>query len=410
MRHVVALPLALLAPLAFSSGARAEPDTAWVGRMDALAVAITDLLPLLEKDRSWDVAKEERVRADLRTLHGVAHDLGTVAAPPGGPAQKSKLPDRDPTIPLLVRELNRALDSAEKAKGDKLRADAHLVVATCIGCHTRSDLGAPKPRTSLPAPKNLEPWLRADVLLATRRFADARTTYKDVVFDEALAHKEPTLWERAVKRALVVEVRTARDPKRALELVERVLNTPAGEPLWADAAEWQRDLKTWAKEPPASDDTQELYRLASRLMDEASLKERPPGDSGSDILYLRATGHLHALLARTLDAPMRAQAVAWLAIAYEALRDLDVWSLFLLYNEACIEAAPHSSLAKECFERWERNTLIEETGNSGAPLPADKSERRKRLKALASAAAPAPPAPAVPSTQSPAAPPATQRR
>lgn len=408
MRHVVALPLALLAPLALANVARAEPDTAWVGRMDALAVAITDLLPLLEKDRTWDVAKEERVRADLRTLHGVAHDLGAVTAT-GGQAPKSKLPDRDPTIPLLVRELNRALDSAEKAKGDKLRADAHLVVATCIGCHTRSDLGAPKPRTSLPAPKNLEPWLRADVLLATRRFTDARATYKEVVFDEGFAQKEPTLWERAVKRALVVEVRTARDPKRALELVERVLNTPAGEPLWADAAEWQRDLKAWAKEAPPTDDTHELYRLANRLMDEASLKQRPPGDSGSDIVYLRATAHLHQLLARSLDGPMRAQAVAWLAVAYEALRDVDVWSLFLLYNEACIEAAPRSALAQECFERWERNTLIEETGNGGAPLPSDKSERRKHLKSLASGAAPAPATPS-PAPKTGGAEPAATRR
>lgn len=388
MRHTLTvLVIALTATLA-----RAEPDALWVARMDAMGVALTELLPLLVQDKSWDTQKEDRVRGNLRALAGVAHDLEAITLGPGGGA--AKLPDRDPTIPLLTRELAHALDDAQRAKGDKLKSDALLVVATCIGCHTRADLGAPRPRATMPPVKNMDAWLKADILLATRRFQEARAAYKDAVFDEALAAKDTYLWERAVKRALVVEVRTARDPARALVLVERVLNTPAGEPLWRDAAEWQRDLKVWMKEKPAGDGTEELTRAASRLMDAAASRQRPPGDTGSDILYLRATAHLHQLLARSLDAGTRAQAVAWLAIAYEALRDVDVWSLYLLYNEACIESTPHSILAAECYDRWERNTLIEETGNSGDPLPAEKLERQRKLKALAAPAAATPKAPA----------------
>jgi hypothetical protein len=69
--------------------------------------------------------------------------------------------------------------------------------------------------------------------------------------------------------------------------------------------------------------------------------------------------------------------------AYEQLTELDVWVLFLLYDGACVEAAPHTPLARGCFERYERATRERWSGNSGAPLPDDVAVDVARLRALA---------------------------
>jgi mono/diheme cytochrome c family protein len=275
----VAAPLVVTVALTLglAGSAAAEPDAAWLARMDALAAALTQLLPdvldvkdvkdvkdakppgkdgvvapLNDEEKKALEAKEERIRVNAKALAGLAHDLTKMDG--------KHLPDADPTVPLLARELKDALDATKVAHGEHLRDSAFLVAATCIGCHTRTDAGAPRPRLSLaPVDPKLPKWLQADVLAATRRVEPARAAYRAVVTDEAFAAAEPTLWERAVKRALVLEVRVARDPQGALSLVDTVLHTPAGEPLWPDAAGWQRSLKVWAKNPQRPSTKESLF-------------------------------------------------------------------------------------------------------------------------------------------------------
>ena len=371
----------------------AQADAAWVGRMDAMAMTLAALSPLLVDRAPWTPAEEQRVRAGMTSLQGVAHSL--IAG--GGRG----FPDQDPTLPLLARELSHALDDSQRATGEQLQGDARLAVATCIGCHTRADLPGstrpPQQQQTLPPVTVAEPWLKADVLLATRRFSEARVAYRAVVEDEAFAQQNPYLWERAVKRALVLEVRTAADARGARALVDQVINMPGGESLARDAAHWQRDISAWLAEQPTAADAVStastvdavgagqaaLFARADALMAQAGEQSQAPGDSSSDILYLRATAMLHRLLARPVDAAHKARALSHLAVAYEALRELDVWSLYLVYNEACIEAAPHTAVAASCYERLERSLFVENTGSAGGPLPGREQARLTRLKPLA---------------------------
>lgn len=383
-------PVALLALVSAADPAAAAPpkpevDAAWVARMDALAVSLGALLPEVAMPTPTDAAartaRDERLRQHARALAGLAHGMAT----------SRRLPDSDPTVPLLSAKLETSVAELTKRDGERLRDAAFVVAATCIGCHTRTDRGAPRPRASLaPVDSKLPAWLRADVLSATRRFQEARAAYRAAVADERLAEQEPLLWERAVKRALVLDVRVARDPQAALALVERVLATPAGQPLWQDAVGWRGSLRRWAAEKPKPDSLAELEAQAQRLLDEAAGLERTPDGSGADVLYLRATAALHELLAREPPPPVRAQALAGLGLAYEKLKDVDIWALYATYDEACIEATPHSLLAGECFERLERALKEDYLGNSGGALPADIAEKVTRLRALA---APTPLAP-----------------
>ncbi|MBI1944173.1 MAG: hypothetical protein HYS27_00685 [Deltaproteobacteria bacterium] len=355
-----------------------EVDAAWVARMDALAVSLAAILPEVAMPTPTDAAarsaRDERLRQHARSLAALAH----------GVANSERLPDSDPTVPLLSAKLEASVAELAKRDGERLKDAVFVVAATCIGCHTRTDRGAPRPRTSLaPVDTKLPAWLRGDVLSATRRFQEARAAYRVAVADEKLAEAEPTLWERAVKRALVLDVRVARDPQAALEVVERVLATPAGQPLWQDAIGWRGSLRRWAGEKPNPDSAAELEAKAERLLDEAAGLERTPDGSGADILYLRATAALHELLARAPAPAVRAQALAGLGLAYEKLKDVDIWALYATYDEACIEAAPHSLLAGECFTRLERALKEDYLGNAGGALPADLDAKLTRLRALA---------------------------
>lgn len=384
-------PIALLALLSAADTAEAaappkpEVDAAWVARMDALAVSLAALLPEVALPAPTDAAarkaRDERLRQHARSLAGLAHSM----------ANSQRLPDSDPTVTLLAAQLQSSVGELQKREGERLRDAAFVVAATCIGCHTRTDRGAPRPRASLaPVDPKLPAWLRGDVLAATRRFQEARAAYRVAAADEQLAERDPVMWERAVKRALVLDVRVARDPNAALEVVERVLNTPAGQALHQDAIGWRGSLRRWQKEATRPESLAELEAKAQRFLDEAASLERTPDGSAADILYLRATAALHELLARDAPAPVRAQALAGLGLAYEKLKDVDIWALYATYDEACIEAAPHSLMAGECFERLERAMKEDWLGNSGGALPTDIDAKLKRLRALSAAPSVAP--------------------
>jgi hypothetical protein len=376
-RARMSLAVGVVVGFASSTPARAEPDNAWVAHMDALALSIATLLPELDANAPQSDESDEHIRAELKVLSSLAHSVSMVNA--------SRRPDADPTIPLLARELDRTFADATHARRDHLRDDAAVAVAACFACHTRSSIGAARPRTQLPAlDEKLSPFVKADVLAATRRFDDAAAAYDAVIRNEDLAERDPVLWERAVKRALALTVRTQQDPRAARAIVDVVISSPAGAPMWSDAAQWKRDIAAWMNEKPASRDrtAEALDAQAERLMSQAELRALTPSDASADILYLRATATLHEALAKGVPADMKPQALASLGIAYEALRDIDIWAIYLAYDEACIESAPHSKLAGECYTRLERGTYIERRGNSGAPFDDDDQKRLARLRDL----------------------------
>jgi hypothetical protein len=373
----------LVSVVAIAWRASAEPAQAWVARMDAFAALVAQLLPdAFANERAAvptgeSAAIEARLQQSGRALAALAPSVSTLAA--HGAAD-----DADPTIPLLIGELKGTAEEMTHAHGELLSDDAAFVAATCIGCHTRTSRGAARPRAELaPVDATLPSWVRADIFAATRRIEPARRAYREAVFDEELAAREPYLWERAVRHALVVEVRVAHDPVGALDVAEQVLQTPAGRALWEDAAIWSTSLRAWAKEPRPSTSA-DAFDEARAAMDRAEAVEKTPRDGGAFIEYLRATAALHRAFATgALREDQRAQALDWLGQAYESLPDVDVWSLYELYDEACVEAAPHTSTALACYTRLERNVMIDERGNSGVDLPETSAQRLARLHDLA---------------------------
>jgi hypothetical protein len=292
-------------------------------------------------------------------------------------------PDADPSIPIVASlfadETDRLAHAVAQGPSPHARALVRAVTSSCIGCHTRSDrmpeLVPPSSTTTIDL-SALGRTDRADLLIATHRFADARVELDALLANDRLAHDDAAGWERAVTHALLLEVRTQRSPDGALALVERVLNGPA--PLarvWDDAEGWRRSLLAWKAEKhtwpgaPA-----EAFRDARRLIEEAEAVQRAPGERSADVLYLRATAELHDFLASNPRGPAAARAFSLLSVSYWRLGELDLWSLARLYDEACIREAPHTDLATECYERYDDLVRADEAGNGGRLSPA--SERR----------------------------------
>jgi len=339
--------------------------------MDALAGVLASVLPDALQRGPVDEARATRLKTGITALQQVSHAL---SAMPG-----TALPDADPTIGIVMGELVRSVDDVDHSRPDRLPQTALSLASTCIACHTRTK--APSVDAGLAAVDSaLDPDVRADIFAATRRFDDARRAYRQVVFDEGFAAKEPWRWERAVRRGLALEVRVQSDPKAASALASQVLATPTAEALWPAADAWQRDLQAWRHE--RVDDADRGFVRAARLMNLAIEQRRPGGDASAEILFLRASAALHQALSSstTLSPAEWAQALAWLGIAYENLTDLDVWGLFLFYDAACVEALPHTPLARSCFARYERATLELFSGNSGAPLPAAMKQKLEALR------------------------------
>lgn len=339
--------------------------------MDALAAALTALLSHASAQPT--AGSREQLRGDVAALRALAHGLANM-----------RTPDADPTIGFMLRELDVVVADTARAGDDAIEGAVHAVAWTCMGCHTRSAHGTPRPIASLaPIDASLPADVRGTALAATRRFRDASAVFKRAAFDEELARNEPARWERSVKGALLLDIRVHRDDRAALALADHVVNNPHGEPLWREAADWRRALAPFVKEQRAwPGSVVELDAEGTRLIAEANA--RTVGDAARDVLFLRASAIAHELL-MAKDAPpdMRVQALAWLGESYRALRDLDIWFLHLLYDAACVEAAPHSLIAGECYTRWREGALSVYSGNSGQELPAELAQQDEHLRRLA---------------------------
>ena len=383
-RAVVILVAALVVGMGTGAVGGDAAPAEWFARMRALSESAGRLLvAALPARRAWTDAERRRVVADAKQVAALARDVRHMSA-----TSASAAPDRDPSLALLAGlfadEAGRLAGALERTNDVAYARDLARGVATyCVACHTRSDRFAALRGAADPAGlAALHPLDRAEILLAVHRFDDARKELHGLLASDRYAQEDPQGWGHAVERALILEVRTRRDPDAALALVERVLNSPVPAVRdWEDADGWRRSLLAWRAEG-ASTSAGGLFD-ARRLIDDAELTARVPGDRTADVLYLRATSALHDFLA-TQPAPREAaRAYELLAIAYRRLDGLGVWSLSRLYEEACIRAAPRTDLARGCFARWRDEVLADEVGNGGGALPADVAAHARALAKLA---------------------------
>lgn len=358
----------------------------WNEKMQGLGKTFSEILPLVAGNAPLKPAETKKLEAAAEKLSQLAHTINM--SPDTGPNPLP--PEADPTLQYLsglfdrqVKYANRALKAGQV---DYARGVLRKVSGYCIACHSRHDKGPEFPTFEVdPKVKSLTPMERADLLAATRQFDGAVEEYEKLAGDSGFASQRPFEWERAVRQGVNLAVRVKRDPSRTAVLLDKVLATNAGPEFFrSEVRAWKESVDIWKSESKKEELKEEaLFEQAKDLNTRARMKQQYPLDHSADILFLRASVAVHELLSLAPNGKHASEAMLIAGNAYRLLGEPLVSPLPEMYFEACVRNSPHTSVARQCFERFEESVYFGYSGSGGTFIPADIQALLKELKALA---------------------------
>jgi hypothetical protein len=367
------------------------PSPAWAAKMHQLSQTLSDLLPLVASRAKFAEEKNlPRVEADTRALRSLAHDLNAGPKPSADPGMKMM-------SARFEEDLDRALESLKTGNRDYARNILKDSTAYCIQCHTASQNGPEFTRLNLNINlSELNALERAEFFTATRQFDNALAEYKKIIADEPVAQADPFEWERAARSALAIIVRVKNDPQAAGDILSQIRQNPRAPKSTQEALpSWTKSVREWAKEKPAKSKTtkkatpaantpEAQLATAETLINKAQKGQEYPLDHSQDILYFRASSLLSDFLAHREESDaLTAKALYLAGIASEATRDMNFWTLHETYYERCIQADPHSPLARQCYARYADSITLGYSGSGGVRIPPEVGRHLAKLKALA---------------------------
>lgn len=368
--------------VSFSSWA--APPMKWSKKMLEMKSALSVLMPALSSDEQFKSPQnQKKIEQSIKTLARLSHDVGEQAI-------QTELPDADLSLPMIASlfqaETDRAYREYKKGRKEYARSLLRGIPTFCIACHTRTQ-GVDLSKTLMDqTASSLSGIEKAQMYAAARQFDLALSEYEAIILGPQGPKVRSIEWEKSVRRALTILVRVKRDPIRALAIVERVL-TASDAPLFLreDAKKWKQALLAWKSKSPeeAPANEEDAYKKARALFDQALEAQRYPADRSAEMLYLRLSAAAHDLLAKYPQGKHAADGLYLLGTSYEALQDLELWTLHELYYEACIRKAPQTEASKECYRRYEQSVYQGFSGSAGTSIPDDVQSKLNELKKTA---------------------------
>lgn len=352
----------------------------WADKMQELAHALNQLLPLVSDGKAFNDPKNEQpIQTATSRLKALSHQVKTLKKPSADPAF-------DSIASMLDEDLARAVVSLQTGNKDYARLTLRESIGYCIQCHTQTKSGPSFPKLELGFdPSKLSPLGQGDYYAATRQFDSALEAYRKGVQDQNYADRDIFGWERAVRSGLAIAVRYKENPVEAKTFVQSILkNKNAPQSLKNSANDWLVSIEQWAKEPKLKPSVESRLIRAESLVKGAEKRSGDSNRRSEDIVYLRASADLHKWLSEgSKDPAQRAKALLYAGIAAEATRELNFWTLHERYYELCIQASPKTPTAQSCYRKLSDSILLGYTGSSGLHLPEEEKVRLDRLKALA---------------------------
>gem|GEM_PF-391793 len=349
--------------------------------MQNLKELMIQLLPIVVDVAQFNAPENrQRVDSDVQKLVEVSRQV--VHSP-----VTEKL---DPGLRMIStafsEDLRRAQESLTQGKRDFARYNLLNVTAYCIECHTRTAVGPSFKSPSLEqAILRLKPMERGEFLLATREFDRALAEFTSAIKDMTSHAGSQFDLERAVRQALSITVKFQRDPQKALQVVDLIVNsqnTPYY--LRQNARAWQVALNDWKKEKiGAGTKSSDVIKHAEGLVRAGRVSQTGTVERGGDIYYLRALSELNAVLMGRLQAEELGHSLYLTGVCYEALRDSTIWALHEDYYESCIRQVPHGKWSEKCYTHLEESIYLGYSGTSGLSLPLDVKVKLDDLKKLA---------------------------
>ncbi len=355
---------------------KAKPNVqaSWSGQMQNLGDVLAQMIPFLSNPAKFSDPKNTQVINDyVKKLSSLSHTLGKGVVNP----------DADPSLQFVSNQFEDEIKRAQEALNNGHRDYArHLLknsTSYCIQCHTRNNTGPHfsdgKLADAIAQMPNLD---RGEFFAATRQFDKALGEFKQVL----KTSKNVIEWDRSARYAMAISIRFLGSPEQALEVAQLILSSEQA-PLFLkeDAVIWKRSIVEWQKESNQKKSVQGL-KQAERLIATARKVQKFETDHSADIYFLRASAALHDALSGGLKGDEKSKALLLTGRCYDALRDLNLWSLHEQYYEACIRNTPHTKISKECYTKFEQSVFMGFSGSQGLMLPADIQAKLAELKAL----------------------------
>lgn len=362
-----------------------DSEPTWAGRMQELSETVNELLPYVFDDEKFDnPTNTDFIQKKTQRLSDLAHGLETMSP------QNKSAPATDPALNYLASQLKEDLvrvnESLSNRHYDYARSVLRTSISYCISCHTQSNLGPQfSIKTSDRFASSLHPMERARYYTATRQYDDALTQYLDILNDPNTGRLRPFDIEKSARSALGITVRVKGDIEKSIQIVKKVLNKPET-PLFVknDAETWLSSLNEWKREKPFSPSNESAIKNKVRdLLKKAKVVQRYSSDMRGDIYYLRASALIHTYLNSYKNPKDLAEMLYLAGQCYNALKDLGFWTLHEMYFEKCIRVAPHSELARKCYEGYEQSIVLGYSGSAGLFLPTSVIKHLSELRRLA---------------------------
>lgn len=379
---VVVLMGCIIAVSVWGAAKQPQHTKQWRQKMQQMSQLLTELMPVLVSEQKFnDPANAAHIQKNARQLAALAHTIQ--------PSATLHSPDADPSVPIMAQlfdqQAAKALKELNSGHRDYSRSLLRSTVSYCMACHTRG-VASNVPVVSItPDTQSLSKYEKAALFAAIRDFDQAYKEFNSIAGDEALAREDPLQWEKAARTGMAIAIRIQQNPEHAESIVKRILVMPtAPAATKTNATLWMESINEWQKEDRPKVITADfLYRHAKSLMRRADSAQQYPTDHSADVVFLRAILDIHQLLRLDPKGPHTAEALYWAGYAYNALHDLNLWTLHELYYQACIRTKPHSGVAKKAYKEYNKSIRDNYTGSGGIEIPQDVAKHLQELHNLA---------------------------
>jgi hypothetical protein len=363
-----------------------QQNPTWSSRMEELRSTLSVLGPYLFDDKKFnDPSNFETIKTQTKKLGELAHTLDQ------SKKDKIQAPSSDPVLGYFASQFKENIGRAYESLGADHRDYARLVLRTslsyCISCHTRSDVGPKFPLfDNPPFVSELQPMEQASYYVATRQYEPALKKYMDILQDPKTGQLRPFDIERAARSAMAIAVRVDRNADEALKIAKYVAQKDET-PLFVknDSIGWLQSIIEWKKEGKALPTTEAgfLTKIKS-LLSKGQRLQRYRTDMKGDIYFLQATALIHEYFNR-FESPQNTAEIMYLAgQSYEPLQELGFWTLHEMYYEKCVSEAPHTKLARKCYENLEQSIILGFSGSAGIFVPISVQKHLRELSKLSS--------------------------
>jgi hypothetical protein len=228
---------------------------------------------------------------------------------------------------------------------------------------------------------------KAEFLFAVRHYDDALKNYDKIIQGFKAGKGDTFQLEQALRKKLVVYLRTRQDPVKAASVFE--------EDLKKNKTKWPKfvrdEMQGWIDAlkkiplkdiPPLSALAPDNLESTAQLLLSPLIKSSAKSKPGTVVPYLYVSGLIYYYLNNPSQPEATPALLYWLGVCDRHLSQSYFFSLSEIYFKECIRRFATSPVARKCYLELESTVMESFTGSSGVNLPEETQKELEELKDL----------------------------